>query len=222
MPSINNCDSSNSTSPGPVFIIVMGVCGTGKSTLGTALAKSLGLPFIEGDDLHPKANVDKMSAGIPLNDADREPWLELVRKTAEDVVGQPQAKTTVDSATEGNNNRKVEGVVGCCSSLKKYYREILRGQFRPSSGASDGSAIPAPSDLRTYFVYIHATREVVLERMEKRAGHFMKPSMLDSQLDTLEDPTGEEGVVSVDLQSSTEEQVRTARTELGKMIGVEL
>jgi gluconokinase len=59
-------------------VVVMGVSGSGKSTVGERLAYRLGLPFIDADDLHPAANVEKMSVGIPLADEDRWPWLDAV------------------------------------------------------------------------------------------------------------------------------------------------
>lgn len=80
----------------------MGVSGTGKSTVGRGLAETLGLPFVEGDDLHPPANVAKMAAGIPLTDADRAPWLDRI--AAE--LGRPLIIT--------------------CSALKRSYRDRLR------------------------------------------------------------------------------------------------
>jgi carbohydrate kinase (thermoresistant glucokinase family) len=86
-------------------IVVMGVSGSGKSTLGQALAAALGWPFVEGDSLHPPANIAKMAAGTPLNDADRQPFLENVARA---IVARP------------------EGVVVSCSALKRVYRDLIR------------------------------------------------------------------------------------------------
>jgi len=89
--------------------VVMGVSGCGKSSVGAAVATHLGLAFIEGDALHPAANVEKMSRGIPLEDADRFPWLDRIGATI-------QAKLAED-----------HGLVVSCSALKKIYRDRLRG-----------------------------------------------------------------------------------------------
>lgn len=86
-------------------VIAMGVSGCGKSTVGRLLAQELGGEFLDGDDLHPAANVAKMAAGIPLDDADREPWLRLI---GEKMAG---ASGTM--------------VIGC-SALKRAYRDIIR------------------------------------------------------------------------------------------------
>ncbi|WP_411701350.1 gluconokinase [Conyzicola sp.] len=88
-------------------LIVMGVSGSGKSTIGLALATALGLDFIDGDDLHPRANKEKMAAGHPLDDEDRAPWLEIIaeRIGAELVEGNP--------------------IVVACSALKRRYRTQL-------------------------------------------------------------------------------------------------
>ncbi|KAF8149490.1 P-loop containing nucleoside triphosphate hydrolase protein [Crassisporium funariophilum] len=196
-----------------VFIVVMGVSGTGKSTLGSALAKELDVPYVEGDDLHPKSNVDKMSAGHPLTDADREPWLELIRKTAETIVVEQHADVRTGRKAHGSR-----GVVISCSALKKYYRDILRGHLKPAS--RETQRLPEhmesahPDALPTYFVFIDGPRDVLVERMKHRSGHFMKVSMLDSQLQTLESPAGEEGVVVVSLEASTEEQIKVAKKGL--------
>lgn len=88
-----------------MHIIVMGVSGSGKSTVGEKLAEALHLPFLEGDSLHPKSNVDKMASGIPLQDEDRWPWLYK--------IGERMA------AAE-------QGLIVSCSSLKRSYRDRLR------------------------------------------------------------------------------------------------
>lgn len=94
-----------STAP---ILVVMGVSGAGKSTVGAALAQRLALPFQEGDDLQPAANVAKMKSGQPLNDADRAPWLAAVGDWIDARIA------------EG------EGGVVTCSALKRAYRETLR------------------------------------------------------------------------------------------------
>ena len=174
------------------------------------------MPFVEGDDLHPKANVEKMSSGQPLNDADREPWLELIRRTAIRKVQEQQQLQTEEAG--------VRGVVISCSALKKYYRDILRGKQRQKdpntipfdSTDIEGAHLGPDIMLPTYFIFIDGNRELLMERMEKRPSHFMKASMLDSQLNTLESPVEEEDVIVVSQHDSTEEQVRKV---LGRIVG---
>ncbi|MCK6264454.1 gluconokinase [Vibrio sp. ZSDE26] len=89
-------------------IIVMGVCACGKSTVGEQLAKRLNAKFIDGDDLHPRANIQKMASGEPLNDDDRSPWLERIRDAA----------YSLESKNE-------TGII-VCSALKKIYRDQIR------------------------------------------------------------------------------------------------
>ncbi|HSN35048.1 MAG TPA: gluconokinase [Arthrobacter sp.] len=96
------------TAQDPV-LVVMGVSGSGKSTVAGLLADRLGWDFAEGDDLHPASNVAKMQAGQPLTDEDRWPWLES-------IAGWIRAHT--ESGTPG---------VITCSALKKRYRDVLRG-----------------------------------------------------------------------------------------------
>jgi carbohydrate kinase (thermoresistant glucokinase family) len=92
-----------------IVYVVMGVTGSGKTTVGQALATRLDLPFHDGDTFHPPANVAKMRSGIPLDDRDREPWL----------------RTLADKIAEWN---QTGGAVLACSALKEKYREILSGR----------------------------------------------------------------------------------------------
>ena len=90
------------------IFVVMGVSGCGKSTVGAQLAAALGLEFLEGDTLHPAANVARMAAGVALSDADRAGWLQ----TLADRIGEARLAGT--------------GLVLSCSALKRAYRDILR------------------------------------------------------------------------------------------------
>jgi len=90
------------------IVIVMGVSGSGKSTVGAALAVRLGVRFLDADDFHPQANVGKMSQGIPLTDDDRWPWLDSLSRGIRDEA------------------RKAGGVAAACSALKRVYRDRLR------------------------------------------------------------------------------------------------
>jgi len=88
------------------IVVVMGVSGSGKSTVGRALAAELGWPFAEGDDFHPPANVARMRAGQPLTDEQRAPWLAAIAAWTRDQHG---------------------GAVVACSALRRSYRDVLRG-----------------------------------------------------------------------------------------------
>ncbi|WP_371683345.1 gluconokinase, partial [Kocuria sp. HSID17582] len=96
--------------PLPPLVVVMGVSGSGKTTIGTLVAHELGVQFIDGDSLHPLENVQKMAAGTPLDDDDRWPWLEIVGRTLHE------------------HGERREGLVVACSALKRAYRERIRSQ----------------------------------------------------------------------------------------------
>jgi gluconokinase len=95
--------------PKPVIAVVMGVSGSGKTTVAVLLAAALGCQFQEGDNLHPPENVEKMRSGVPLTDADRAPWL---KKIAEEI--------------DGWRARGESGVL-TCSALKRSYRDMIIG-----------------------------------------------------------------------------------------------
>ena len=95
-------------------LVVMGVQGCGKSTVGSAVARHLGLEFIDGDDLHSAANKEKMASGQPLTDADRHPWLS--------AIGQAMAEKLAEGTT----------AVVACSALKRSYRDLIRS-FAPQT-----------------------------------------------------------------------------------------
>ena len=152
----------------PLVIVVMGVSGCGKSTVGRVLAERLGWVFQEGDDLHPASNVAKMRAGVALTDEDRWPWLDRVA-----------------AWIDGRLAADESGVVAC-SALKRTYRERLA---RPGGVA---------------FVHLALDRHTLEERLAGRRGHYMPAALLASQLETLEEPGTDKGVIRVDAQRSAE------------------
>ncbi|WP_330179104.1 gluconokinase [Nocardia sp. NBC_01503] len=172
----------------PHIVVVMGVSGSGKSTVAAMLAETLGWDLLEGDDLHPAANVAKMAAGHPLADADRQPWLEAI------------AAWMADHLATGRS-----GLV-TCSALKHSYRDTLRR-----------AAIGHPGDIT--FLLLHGTREQLRARVTARKDHFMPPGLLDSQLDTLEPPTPDEHIITVEIGPPPAEVAVTALAAVRKRTG---
>lgn len=149
----------------PRMMVVMGVTGCGKTSVGEALAARLGIKFIDGDALHPPANIAKMSKGIPLDDEDRRPWLKM--------VGERLGAT-------------LEPTIIGCSALKQIYRD----QIRRSAGN------------KVKFIHLAGTRDVIARRLNARTGHFMPPTLLDSQFATLEPPGKDEGAITVNIDQT--------------------
>jgi gluconokinase len=140
----------------------MGVSGSGKSTVGKFLADELGLPFVDGDQLHPASNKQKMAAGIPLDDVDRMPWLDAVAAL---LAGPP--------------------IVVACSALKRRYRDRLRA---------------AAPQLR--LIYLAAPPALLAQRLAARSHEFMPPTLLESQLQTLEPPDADEAALTIDAEAT--------------------
>lgn len=142
-------------------IVVMGVSGAGKSTVGRVIAERAGAPFLDADDLHPPANRRKLSAGDPLTDPDRGPWLLAVRDRMREW---DQAKGH-DPESPGSDL----GLIVACSALRRSYRDVLRDVYRP-----------------VFFVELRADPELIAVRLAARRGHFASQRILESQLRTLE------------------------------------
>jgi gluconokinase len=161
------------------ILVVMGVAGSGKSTVAAAVAEAQGWVLLEGDAFHPAANVAKMRAGVPLTDEDRWPWLRAVAERADELEG------------EGRS------AVVACSALKRSYRDVLIG----------GRA-------GTLLMYLRGTQPVIAHRMRARKGHFMPPTLLDSQFATLEEPGAEENAIVVDIDGPPERVILEAERAL--------
>ncbi|KAG5939637.1 hypothetical protein E4U53_007754 [Claviceps sorghi] len=161
----------------PHLWLVTGPAGCGKTTVAEYLAGALDVPYIEGDAYHPQANIDKMSAGVPLNDSDRWDWLTELRSQS--------YRRIHDGAP---------GVVVACSALKLKYRDVIRV-----------AAYYDPSIL-IRFIFLHASQELLLERVAARKGHYMGANMVRSQFDILERPAEHEtDVITVDASRGAHE-----------------
>ncbi|MEH2051889.1 gluconokinase [Nostoc sp.] len=144
-----------------MIIIVMGVSGSGKTTIGKLLADSLEWEFSDADAFHSLENVEKMRRGIPLSEADRMPWLQ-------------DLQTAIKHWLQENKN-----VVLACSALKDSYRQFLVLD-------SDGSAIAKGERIK--LVYLKGSYELIQMRLQERSNHYMSEKLLDSQFYTLEEP----------------------------------
>ncbi len=151
-----------------MVLIIMGVAGSGKTSVGKMLSEKLGWKYYEGDNYHPKENVEKMSHGIPLNDEDRIPWLLKLRTIIEDALSNG------------------ESIILSSSALKEAYRKILK--------VND----------QVKFIYLKGSYELIEARMKMRKDHFMKPGMLKSQFEALEEPAD---AIAIDIDQPLEKIV---------------
>jgi len=160
-------------------VIFMGVCGSGKSTVGQMFAEACGAVFLEGDRFHTLEKVEKMRGGQPLDDADRADWLARLREMI---------------VAEG---ARADLVCLACSALKERYRAVLRGDDPPGE---------------TVFAYLKGAPALLRERMASRVGHYMPPSLLESQLRDLEEP---DDALVLDVARPPGELVAALRGALG-------
>lgn len=150
------------------YWLVMGVAGSGKTSVAQALAKQFNGVLLDADDYHPRRNVERMRAGQPLSDDDRWPWLAAV---AEAVLRAEQ--------------REGRPVFFACSALKLDYRQLLRQRL---------------PGLQT--IFLRGSPTLIHQRMTQRSEHYMPPELLGSQIATLQDPSSEPDVFTVDVDGA--------------------
>lgn len=165
--------------PIPAMLVVMGVSGSGKTTVAALLAGHLGWELGDADDWHPPANVRKMHGGTPLDDADRWPWLQSIAAWID--------------ATRSTGRH---GVLAC-SALKRSYRDILIGD-RPN----------------VRLVYLRGDEKLIQVRQAARHGHYMPPSLVHSQFETLQEPGEDERAIVVDVTPPARDVVRVIADRL--------
>ena len=169
----------------PTVVVVMGVAGAGKTTVGRALADALGWRFHDADDFHAPESVARMRAGLPLDDARRAPWLAELRALIAATL------------------RAGESAVLACSALRHAYRDALVP--RDVLGTSGGTV---------RFVHLRVSPAVLETRLGTRTGHFAPPALLASQLATLEEPDAAEPALALDGERPVPELVATIRAHL--------
>jgi carbohydrate kinase (thermoresistant glucokinase family) len=168
--------------PAKTAIFVAGPCGSGKSTLAMSLAQKLKVPFVEGDFVHSRDNVDKMAAGQALTDDDRASWLERLAKRA----------------VESINDLGYDSVVVSCSALRKSYRDALRSHIGSSA--------------RALFLDLQCEPQVLAERIGARKDHYMPESLIESQVSAYEAPAvSEVDVLPVDAAAPPDVVLEEAR-----------
>ena len=165
--------------PVPI-VVVMGVSGSGKTTIGRALGVRLDWRFRDGDEFHGPANIEKMRAGEPLDDADRAPWLAAIARWM-----------------DARSRESVPAIIAC-SALKWRYRDFLR-EHRP----------------QVWFLYLRVPRAELERRLQTRHHPFMSASLLDSQLQALEEPDGHEPrTIALDAADDVNAVVESVLREL--------
>lgn len=166
-----------------IVVVLMGVAGAGKTTVGKRLAAQLDWSFRDADDLHQLASIERMSGGLPLRDEDRAPWLHALARLI------------------GSHVQTTRPLVLACSALGRAHREALLSDVEE---AVLGTAVR--------FVHLRADPEVLAERLAQRTGHFFPPSLLASQLARLElSDDGDTKLLEVDATQPVDDVVAEIR-----------
>jgi gluconokinase len=161
-----------------MIILVMGITGSGKTTVGQLLAGRLRWEFADADDFHSAANKEKMRNGIPLTDADRQPWLLAIRDQMWRWI-----------------SAKKNGVI-TCSALKQTYRDLLLSPGEAHKKNANAGEIK--------IVYLRGSYELIAERVRARQGHFAGEELLSSQFAALEEPRD---ALTIDVNQTPEQIV---------------
>ncbi|KAK5994799.1 putative gluconokinase [Cladobotryum mycophilum] len=182
-------DQSEAHASGWIWF-VGGPTACGKTTIAKKLSESLNFTYIEGDDYHPKSNVDKMSNGTPLADEDRKEWLQHLHDEC------------CRRLTQGDDH-----VAVTASLLKRKYRDKVREVSRDSPHS------------QVRFLFLNAPEEVLLQRARGRHGHFAGANLVHSQLEALEDPGFDEtDVIKMDASLSVDDLVGQATRAINSIM----
>lgn len=160
-----------------MIILIMGVAGSGKTTIGKLLADTLHWEFWDADTFHSPENIEKMRNSIPLTESDREPWLQHLR-------------AAIQQGLQEHRN-----IVLACSALKNSYRHYLIG---------DSNLIK--------LIYLKGSYELIQNRLKARHHHYMTEQLLDSQFDTLEEPSG---AIAIEVSQPPQKIVERIQSALG-------
>lgn len=168
-------------------VVIMGVCGAGKSRLAGALARRLDGACVEGDDFHSAGARSRMAAGLALSDAEREPWLDAIAAAACAAV------------------RPARDVVIACSALRRSYRDRLRSRLGP------------PIFAGLAFVHLTGPRALIAARLAARDDHFVGESLLNSQLAILEPLLPDEAGFTLEISPPVDAVVDRAMEMLAEL-----
>ncbi|KAF4461698.1 shikimate kinase [Fusarium albosuccineum] len=175
----------------PSLDSLSGPTASGKTSIAKYLAETLDLKFVEGDDFHPKSNVEKMSHGEPLTDEDRWDWLQALWEHA-----------SLHPKGPGTEHHAIT-----CSALKRQYRDILRESSEHAG------------DLRVHFLLLDAPEELLRERAAARQGHFAGPALVHTQFEIIERPENDEDdVLTVNVDQSVDDVHREALEKVEELL----
>lgn len=159
-----------------MVVVIIGPMGCGKTTIGQVLATRLSWQFYDADDFHPEANKKKMAQGVPLEDSDREPWLNILHQIIQEHLADGRS------------------MILACSALKKNYRRML-----------------GIDQQQVFSIFLKGSYSLLEQRIAGRSHQFMAKDLLQSQLDTLEEP---DSGLTVDIAGTPEEICQTIIDQL--------